>query len=230
MIDIVIFAVITVVLAARLWSVLGQHGDDSSEKQNPFSIFERKDQPPESQNDNGSTAFPDRKNVLDQQIALPPRVYSTTAPPNSLAGELEQISRADPSFDEKKFIQGARVAFSMIVEAFAKGDLSGVERFLAPSVLYSFRQALAVRIDAKETLETSINEITEAEVSGATLKDGRAFLTVNFISRQINVTRDSSGKVIAGNPDQVEEIRDVWVFSRNIRSSDPNWQLVETKS
>lgn len=230
MLDIIVLAIITFVLVARLWSVLGQGGDDSADRPNPFSDFGRSKTDKEAHDDENVMILPDRKKISDQASPLPLSAYTASAPPNSLAGGLEQIARLDPSFDEKKFIQGAKTAFSMIVEDFGKGDLSRVERFIAPSVLYSFRQAIAARQEAGEILETTIKEVTEAEVTAAGTSNGRAFLTVGFTSKQINVTRNSSGEIISGSPGQMEEIHDVWTFSRDTASNDPNWQLVETKS
>lgn len=230
MIDIIVLAIITFVLVARLWSVLGQGGDEGADRPNPFSDFGRSRNGQDAHDDENIVILPDRKKSPDQPPPLPLSAYTASAPPNSLAGGIEQIIRLDPSFDEKKFIQGAKIAFSMIVESFAKSDLSQIERFLAPSVLYSFRQAISARQEAGEILETAVKEITEAEVITAGASNSRAFLTVSFTSKQTNVTRNSSGAIISGSPEQAEEIHDVWTFSRDTKSNDPNWQLVETKS
>jgi len=230
MIDIVVFAIITIVLVARLWSVLGQGGDENGERPNPFSNSGRPKPGQDPDEDENIVILPGHKKTSDQPVMLPLSAYTTSAPPNSLAGGIEQIGRLDSSFDEKKFIQGAKIAFTMIVENFAKGDLAPIERFLAPSVLYSFRQAIAARKDAGEVLETSIKEITEAEVNAAGVNNTRAFLTVSFTSKQINIIRNSAGEILSGTPDHAEDVHDIWIFSRDTHSNDPNWQLVETKS
>ena len=60
--------------------------------------------------------------------------------------------------------------------------------------------------------------------------EGRtAFVTVKFISEQINVTRDKAGTIIDGDPDQPLEVVDIWTFARNTRSRNPNWTLIETR-
>ena len=65
----------------------------------------------------------------------------------------------------------------------------------------------------------------EAELQGKT-----AFLTVKFVSEQVNVTRDTAGEVVDGDPNNVATITDIWTFARNTRSRDPNWTLVATRS
>ena len=68
-------------------------------------------------------------------------------------------------------------------------------------------------------------DLVEAGVNGTTTS-----ATVKFISDQVNVTRAADGSVVDGNPDQVVEKTDFWTFARDVRSRDPNWQLVATRS
>ena len=79
-------------------------------------------------------------------------------------------------------------------------------------------------------LETRIERILSADIIEANLDGRTAFVTVKFVSRQIIVTRDNDGAVLEGDPDQTQEITDIWTFGRNTRSTDPNWMLVETRS
>ena len=57
-----------------------------------------------------------------------------------------------------------------------------------------------------------------------------ALVTIKFVSEQVNLTRDSEDRVINGDPNEISEITDIWTFSRDTKSSDPNWRLVETRS
>ena len=57
-----------------------------------------------------------------------------------------------------------------------------------------------------------------------------ADVTIRFVSELVNATRDASGKVIAGNPNAVEDVTDVWTFARDTRSRDPNWTLIDTSA
>jgi predicted lipid-binding transport protein (Tim44 family) len=64
----------------------------------------------------------------------------------------------------------------------------------------------------------------------AELRDRNAFVTMKFVTEQINVTRNKTGDVIEGDPSQTSEVTDIWTFGRNTQSRDPNWMLVETRS
>ncbi len=217
--DIIIFAAISVFLLVRLWSVLGRRGDDETQRPNPFV----KPAAP-SHDDEDVMVLPDRAK------ALPPPLAPLAHAPASLAGVLDQIQALDPAFDEKKFLQGAKAAFAMIVEEFAKGELARSSRILAEPVLQQFQKVITDRTAAGQTLESHMDRVAEANVVAARLEEGRALLTVDFVSYQINVLRDAQGQIIDGTPNHAEEIHDRWVFAHDMKSDDPNWQLVETRS
>lgn len=218
--DILIYAAIAAFLLSRLWSVLGQRdeGDDASERANPFVTKV----PPKNEND--ETVI-----ILDGKTAKPASDVLTEAghARSSLAGQIDQIKALDQRFDEKKFIEGAKKAFLLIIEAFAEGDLTRVARFLGPDVLEPFQRAIDARHAKGERLENKVERIAAADIVGARLDGTNAFLTVEFVTYQLN------GIVQAGvvkAPATTEEIRDKWVFRRNVMDEDVNWILVETLS
>lgn len=222
--DILIYALIAAFLFSRLWSVLGQknEGDDDEgvKRQNPFSSREA-----QSGDDEDVMVLEGRARAVDPGSFLAP-VHA----PASLAGALEVIRKADPSFEEKKFLDGAKLAFRQIVQAFANGNLEPVSWLLGPEVSRPFDAAIKGRADAGETLENKIERIAAADIVAAKLEGTTAFVSVEFVSHQVNVIKDKNGAVVDGRPGQAEEVRDIWVFSRDMKSENPNWKLVETKS
>ena len=137
---------------------------------------------------------------------------------------------ADSSFDESGFLNGARAAFEMVINAFAQGDTKVLRPLLSNDVYDDFAGAIKGREEAKETLETTLVGIDEAEIIEAELQGKTAFVTIKFVSEQVNVTRDAQGKVVDGDESHVASITDIWTFARNTRSRDPNWTLVATRS
>jgi len=101
---------------------------------------------------------------------------------------------------------------------------------LSDDVYERFAEAIRHRLEAKETLETHLVAIKAAEIDEAEINGRTAFITVKFVSDQINVTRAADGKILDGEPDHVAEKTDFWTFARNTRSQDPNWLLVATRS
>jgi predicted lipid-binding transport protein (Tim44 family) len=153
-----------------------------------------------------------------------------TPRPTSVAAGIAQIRAADPSFDTTGFASGARGAFEMIVHAFASGDTANLRPLLSDEVYERFAEAIRHRVDAKETHETTLVAIKSADIEEAELNGRTAFVTMKFVSDQINVTRAADGQIADGEPDHVVEKTDFWTFARNTRSQDPNWLLVATRS
>ena len=48
------------------------------------------------------------------------------------------------------------------------------------------------------------------------------------MSEVITCVKDKGGKIISGNPEKIKKIYDTWIFSKDIRSKNPNWLLIET--
>jgi predicted lipid-binding transport protein (Tim44 family) len=116
----------------------------------------------------------------------------------------------------------------MIVAAFAQGDAASLRPLLADSVNDSFAQAIRDRQARRWTLSTTLIGIRTAEIIDARMQGRDAFVTVKFVSEQVNATRDADGAVVEGDPNKVETITDLWTFTRNTRARDPNWFLAET--
>jgi len=159
-------------------------------------------------------------------VKTPPAAVADAAGVPGLAA----LKTTDSSFDEKHFLEGARGAFEIIVNAFAKGDAAALQPLLSDAVFASFAQAIRERETRQERHETNLLTIKSVELAEAALQGEAALVTVKFVSDQINVTRAADGHVVDGSPDQVEEKTDLWTFSRSVRSRDPNWTLVATHS
>ena len=221
LLDIIFFAVVAVFIAARLRSVLGKR--TGHERQRPPRV---QPQPAPASGDatENVVPLPDRRRGRAEE----PVIAAEAGP--ALKEGLTRIRLADPSFDLDSFLEGAKVAFTMIVEAFAKGDKATLEPLLAPPVFASFAAAIDERRRQGRTLETELVALRGAEVVDAALEGRLARITVRFTSEQINCTRDASGAVVEGDPAAVETVVDLWTFERDVTSRDPNWVLIETRS
>jgi predicted lipid-binding transport protein (Tim44 family) len=204
-----IFAAIAVFVILKLRSVLGTR-----------TGFEKKNEPyAPADNRDKVIPLPDRR-----QQEAPPMGEAKPA----MDGGVAAIRRVDPSFDPERFLDGAKMAFEMILTAFAKGEEKTLEPLLAPTVFESFAADIRRRREAGETRETTLAGIRSARIHEARLDGREARVTVLIVSEQTNVTRDRAGTVIDGDPKAAETVSDLWTFARDTRTRDPNWQLVET--
>ena len=227
--DIILLAAVAAFLILRLRGVLGKrNGNEKRPEYDPFNAQRKKDAEdkvihlPNRDKPNEAPERPDER----RESVRPP----TESPQTSLSAGLTQIRLADRTFDSKQFVEGARTAFEMIVAAFASGDKQTLKPLLADEVYTNFMQAIDEREAKKETLETTLVGIQGSEIIEAALQDKTAYVTIKFVSEQINVTRNADGEVVDGDPSHVARITDIWTFGRSVRSRDPNWELVATGS
>ena len=221
LLEIIFLAMLAGFLILRLRSVLGRR--TGHEKPPERQRFERREAP---DNDN-VIALSDRTDVAedDAEAEVPNEGQTSTDP---LSAGLTAIQRADRDFDPDHFIEGARMAFTMIVKAFALGDLDTLKPLLSGSLYSDFAGAVQSRDDAGLHLDTAVSRIVSARIVAAAMDGAEAEVTVAFESEQIKVTRDGDGTVVDGDPDRAETIHDVWTFRRDTRANDPNWQLIGT--
>jgi predicted lipid-binding transport protein (Tim44 family) len=149
---------------------------------------------------------------------------------SALARGLEKIAETDRQFLPSSFLEGAKIAYEMIVGAFASGDKSSLKNLLSRDVYDSFASAIDQREKAGETIEQKFVGIDKAEISAADLQNKRATVTVKFVSEMISATLDKHGEIIEGDPKQIREITDTWTFERDVTSRDPNWKLATTEA
>jgi len=229
--DIVLFAVIAAFFVLRLRNVLGKRtGHEKPPKGEPFGKRAGgEDEKIIPLPDRSKPAGPDE--APDEVTEAPegPVPEGATSEDTSPAG-LTQIKLADKSFDEAEFLAGARGAFEMVIAAFADGDTTALRPLLSNDVFDDFAGAIAERKEAEQTLETTLVGFTSVDLIDAEVQGRTAFVTVKFVTEQINVLRDKDGTVVDGDPSHVTSITDIWTFARNLRSRDPNWTLVATQS
>ena len=142
----------------------------------------------------------------------------------------ENIIQTFDDTAQKDFIKGAQIAYETIITDFSDNDnkLIKSKPLLSKKIFELFNQALKERSDRGH-----YSEITFIGINSAIIKDHKKTnniltVTVDFVSEIITCIRDKEKKIISGNPEQIKKIYDTWVFSRDIKSNNPNWQLVDT--
>lgn len=205
-------------LGLRLYSVLGRRAEHEEEP-----IQGRFDQPPAM--GRAPVARPS-----EEAETFAPRLPERSFPAGSPSVErgLRDIAAVDRRFDPFAFMDGARGAYRMVLEAFWQGDKDELRQLCEPSVYDSFAEAIDARQAAGETLDNRLVRIEEAAIADAAFDAPTARITVRFRSDIAAVTRDADGNVVAGSLDDAIEAIDVWTFARNVQSADPDWLLVET--
>lgn len=215
MIQIIILAAIALFLVLRLRSVLGTR--DGFEK--PPGV--------------PAPTAPQRRDRTFEVIeggGPDPDIADFIDPASPAGAALTAMKRVDPTFSVHEFTHGARQAYEMIVMAYENGDLDTLREFLSPEVFPPFAEAIEARRAKGYAVEANfvgIREVTvvDAHFDGAT---NEGDVSVRFLGELTSVVRDPSGVVVEGDPKEIKQQRDVWTFTRNMASDNPNWLLTGT--
>jgi predicted lipid-binding transport protein (Tim44 family) len=230
-IDIIFFAMIAAFLVLRLRNVLGRRNGLKGQPRTPFPFQgQSEDDATQEQSNDNIVHLTDPVTEHTEWEEAEPEPEIESEPESNLSTGLTQIKRADPSFGEEDFLSGARMAFEMIIDAFATGTVSTLKAMLNSEVFGNFAQAIQNREQAGETLDHTLVGIKTAEIVEAFMDRRDAAVTVKFVSEQASVTLDADGAVVDGDPSAVNEVTDFWTFARDTGSKDPNWTLVATGS
>jgi len=150
-------------------------------------------------------------------------------PATPLEATLYQMRSIDRNFNPDAFAGQAEVAYEAIVTAFAKGDRQVLADLLSEEVYNNFMAAIDAREEAGEVMSTDLLSLKSAEITDAQLQGRNAEITVRFETEMISVTRDEDGEVVSGDPNP-HVVREFWTFARDLKSRNPNWLLITTKS
>ncbi len=212
MTGIIIFAMIALFLGLRLYAVLGKRTGHEQTLSRPADDLVR-DRPLVSS--------------LDDSREVPLVVPEEHHESGAEAG-LRAILAADRNFSTADFLDGAKQAYRLILEAFWAGKEEDYRAYVSEEVRQAFGEDIADRAAQGHVLDNRMVRIERAVISDAKLSNGTAEITVRFDADIAAVTRDTEGKVIAGSLTDAVPTHDAWTFARNLRSSDPNWLLTDT--
>ncbi|MDB5545803.1 MAG: calcium-binding protein [Hyphomicrobiales bacterium] len=227
----IVFALLAIFVVWKLRSVLGTR---TGNEQPPLETFRRN--APEPQPDDGARTilrFPGGGAEPEREAATPDRRAAWLRIPGveeKVVTGLEAIASADPTFEPKSFIEGAKTAYEMIIMSYAAGNRPALQDLLSKDVFESFAAAIAEREQRGETVDTTFVSIDRTTIEDAQLRPPTAQVSLRFQSKLITATRDRSGVIIEGNGDKVVDMVDVWTFARDTTSRDPNWRLVATEA
>ncbi len=226
----IIFLALAVIIFLRLRSVLGRR---TGNERQPFDPYSRERA---SEAGDKVISLPQRRDYDEQPARaeaaadIETRVKTVTEPESALGASLKALIEADPSFEPKSFLDGAKMAYEMIVTAFAEGDRRTLRQLLSREVYDGFVTAVSEREQRNETIEFRFVGVDKAEITDASVRGGSEQVTVRFVSELISATRDKDGNVVDGDPSKVSEVTDLWTFARDVGSRDPNWKLIATES
>ena len=216
-IDILILAMIAIFIINRLRNVLGKKTGNESDIVEKFT--QRKSAFKESEPDSISD---EKVTKLDHKIK---KTFHSNKKINSVINEIIKI---DNNFEINSFFEGAKKAFEFILTEYSNNNLKVLEKLVNKNIYKEFENQINLRTDKNEELEITVISVKTPEIKSVNLeKKYTAYFKLLFSSEQVQITKNSKGDIIDGDSNQILQIKEIWTFSKNLKSKDPNWTLEE---
>ena len=187
--DIIIFAVIAAFIIYRLRSVLGKRTGFQKDTSNHRPKFKE-----EKEKEVYKTEIP---SLLDNEV------------------KLENIYKNINNFNHKKFLEGAKKAFEIIITAFNGGDKKTLKDLVSKDVYLAFEKAID---EKKNNPDSQFYSLIVEGVEDAKVENNIISISVNFISEQM--LNNDEGSIVKN--------KDTWTFEKPVNSSSPVWILTQT--
>lgn len=223
-VDILIFAGIAIFLFFKLRNVLGEV--DESDKEKSKTTLKAVDKTEKQSGSNDRLVKLSAKNAPGEFPSTFPdfKLVSNATVHNNLL----HIHSTAPQFDPYHFLEGARRAFPMIIEAFSKGDKATLKKLLSEDLFTLYQDVIDGRQKNGETWDSDIVELNNVIISDADIKSGIAKITVDYEAVEKVTARDAQGEFIDDQKGDPEKTQSQWVFSKDIKAKNHIWSLVET--
>lgn len=215
--DILIYAMIAAFIFMRLRGVLGRRTDN--------------ERPPlhgRGGDGHGSQHGGEGMEDINPEFSEERDIQRTLSP--QVRKEVIRIGRMEPNFSLVDFLDGAKKAYTLVLEAFWAGKKDAFRPFLSDEVFEQFTGAIDDRESEGLVVENRLLETDEMNIDSAQLLDRTIKITIKFVSDIIAVTRDRDGRLVEGDLSDSIRVTDIWTFAKEAGSRDPNWLLVSTRA
>ena len=216
-IDILILAMIAIFIINRLRNVLGKKTGNESDIVEKFT--QRKNTFKESEPDSVSG-----QKVSKADKSVKKNLHSD----KEINSTINEILKIDNNFEINSFYEGAKKAFEFILTEYSNNNLKALEKLVSKNIYKAFENQINLRAKKKEKLDITVISVKNPEIKEVYLeKKYVAHFKLLFDSEQIQTTKNSKSDIIDGDSNQILQIKEIWTFSKNLKSSDPNWVLEE---
>lgn len=220
--SILLYAILTIIVGGLLYSVLGKDVGQDPDQQKPGR---KPGQKPSGQGKNAN-------DVMDSFFGNSANDKAPTKPAaqepafiGPAAEGLGQIAAADANFSLPEFLDGAKGAYGMILEAFAQSDKDTLAALLTDDVKDSYFTAMDDLAAKGLTQVTDLARLIDAEVVSAEKSGKTGIIRVAYFAELATALTDKDGKVVEGDLNMLSRVREIWSYERTLNAKNPNWKL-----
>ncbi|ABD45207.1 tim44-like domain protein [Ehrlichia chaffeensis str. Heartland] len=143
---------------------------------------------------------------------------------------INHIKKKDKEFSLRHFMDGSIKAFEIIIKAFNEGNIHILSMLLDTNLYNSFVEEIENRKALGQLYEDIIVSITSHKITKLSLSGNIAYITVKFISEQINFVKDKDDNILQGSTSKINKIEDTWTFRKDTTLSNKKWYLSTIQS
>jgi len=222
--DIIFFAAVSIFIFFKLRSQLGKISDEEK-TQITEKIKAEREKIIALQNQITAATSKAIEQSIEQQNQANDKILGQLSDP--LKQTLIQIFQRC-NITAEFFVNGVKSCFEMIIKAFGEKDLTTLKFLLSEKIYAGFESAISKRNAEEKNLRSNLIAIEKVEILEALILENKALITVKITSRQINYFTDKNEQIIEGRKDEINEMHDVWTFSKDLASGNPNWTVTVT--
>lgn len=205
MYDVILYAAIATIVCVMLYTVLGKSVGRGPEDDADLPDF-----------------------ITGKNTAETPKFVAPVYDGPNVPG-LEDVMKLDPDFSPMGFLDGARVAYPMILDAFADGDREQLEPLLTPDVFKVYSDAIDSREENNLRQITDLARLMSAKLERAETQGKVMRVSVRYEAELASALVDAEGETVEGDQDTLASINEIWTFTRTAGSSNPNWMLADVE-
>lgn len=205
MYDVILYAAIATIVCVMLYTVLGKSVGRGPEDDADLPSF-----------------------ISGEDAADTPKFVAPVYDGPNVPG-LDGIMKLDGDFSPLEFLGGARVAYPMILEAFADGDKEQLKPLLSPDVYEVYSGAIEAREEKGLRQVTDLARLIGAELVSADAQGKNMRISVRYKAELASALVNSDGETVEGDQDTLSSINEIWTFARTAGSNDPNWMLADVE-
>ncbi|AKK20154.1 Tim44/TimA family putative adaptor protein [Candidatus Liberibacter africanus] len=220
---ILFFAFITIVVFLQLRGVLGEK-TGREKPSSGFHPWKKKQSNPSKEDSWNVMSF--KKEKKQDHLDSINELFPIGTRLNKIMRDIVAIYS---DFDPKDFLNNARGSYEMIVDSFFDRKINKIEKLVDSKVYQDFNDSLAEQQTKEKNVKSSLVGIDDFKIINASIEDNTLYITIRIVGQFISASYDKDNALISSDPEIFGKVIDIWTFSKNISSNNPNWILISTK-
>ena len=140
----------------------------------------------------------------------------------------KELKKYDKTFSPLQMFNDIREFFKTIFASFYARDIKKITPQLSNEVLQKFQTEIDELNKNKQTIVADLIRVKSINIKDIKMNKKKLIVMVEFITEQTACVKDENDKVIKGDDNKIESIKDFWCITKNYAIKNPTWELEKT--